>query len=705
MKTVRRTTVAAAVRSGVLLGLFGLGCQAHAAVHALLIGITDYKQGNISDLQGPANDIMLMEGLLRERFNVPESNIKLLKNATHTQIEQAFKELTERVQADDQVYIHYSGHGSYYKAPTAAKEKDEQDQTWVSYGARWPNSQGKDAHDVLDKEIGTWRMALQKKTRDVVMVSDSCHSASVTRDVQVGARSSDGVLKEHPLRSQFTEKIDFTMKTRQPDSTLKNEEVGLFIGAARDIESAVELDPETNGPCSDPKRCYGVFTWNWAKALETSQPGESWGDVYQRAVANIESNTKVLQRPQMEGAANRAVFAAQFAKLTPTVPVQAVKDGNVVIGAGRLSGLTVGTELGDARPDGAKALRLEVTSVMASSAQAKLLEGSVEKGQLLKVSKYNSVEKRIPLYVGGPQVAGVDAALADRVKKAIEQARSTTLQNFDLVDKPEDADWKLLLVRPRNSASAGFASLPEHVNCTSAPCAEPELWVVRNGQLMHSKMRFPMNDEKAQLPRLLDNLGAFAKAAEVRGIASRGNVTPLKLMVSVLRPPAGSEDSCKQGANGKPGWTTLPPKPLAELSNKDIQFNDCLSFTIENKAQTTWYGYVLSVDPNFGINRVWPTARMNPDTARIAGDKSYAVDSRFYRLDSVGNETLLFIASEKQTPMDGLTDGGMRGVMTKNPLMRLTRMAVLTRSVEGDTEEGDWGAQSVSLDVPAKPAR
>ena len=166
--------------------------NAQAAIHALLIGITDYRPAAIADLQGPANDIQLMNDVLVDRFNVPTANIKLLRNGTHTQIRAALAELTAKVGKGDQVYIHYSGHGSWSRSPLAI-ERRGQDETWVSYGARATGGQSDDAYDVLDKEVGTWLMALHKVTDHVVLVSDSCHSASMSRDVQFGARSADGL--------------------------------------------------------------------------------------------------------------------------------------------------------------------------------------------------------------------------------------------------------------------------------------------------------------------------------------------------------------------------------------------------------------------------------------------------------------------------------------------------------------------------------
>ncbi|MFM2065989.1 MAG: hypothetical protein RLZZ584_898, partial [Pseudomonadota bacterium] len=482
---------AAACALTLSLGLAG-HADADAAVHALLIGITDYKAAGISDLQGPANDIQLMNDVLVDRFKVPTANIKLLRNGTHTQIRSAFAELAAKVHKGDQVYIHYSGHGSWYKSPLAS-ERRGQDETWVTHGARAPGSQGDDAYDVLDKEVGTWMKALHEVTDHVVLVSDSCHSGSMTRDVQVGARASDGVAEVHPLRSKLPDVIDL------------DDRKGVRIGAAREFESAVELDPVTNARCVDPRRCYGVLTWHWAQALRSSRPGESWGDVYNRALAAIEATPQVVQRPQKEGHVEVAVFDGKFAPLTHTVPVRSVEaDGSVQLGAGRLAGLTEGSELVSVVPEGQTPARLAVTSVSAATAQAKPLAGTVSAGAQLKVAKYKEVESRISLYVGGPQARGVDAALAARVRQAIEQARSVTLQGFDLVDQPEAAQWQLALIRPvAPTTDPKAGSLPGHVTCQTQPCTGTELWVLNDrGQLMHPRMSFSMAEPDKKLPDL-----------------------------------------------------------------------------------------------------------------------------------------------------------------------------------------------------------
>ncbi|MEN8220215.1 MAG: caspase family protein, partial [Pseudomonadota bacterium] len=120
--------------------------------HALLIGIENYNHPKITNLEGAINDVKLMQGVLRTRFDFQDDDFITLLNeqATHTCIENAFKTLIKRVRSNDFVYIHYAGHGS--QTPDLnGDERSGQDQTWVSFGTRQPGRKNeKDNYEVLD---------------------------------------------------------------------------------------------------------------------------------------------------------------------------------------------------------------------------------------------------------------------------------------------------------------------------------------------------------------------------------------------------------------------------------------------------------------------------------------------------------------------------------------------------------------------------
>jgi hypothetical protein len=647
--------------------------QAQAAVHALLIGVGDYsKSQGMQSLQGPVNDVRLMKEVLSQRFKVPDSQIQVLTNeqATHSQIERAFEQLIGRVQKGDQVYIHYSGHGSWAEAPRTGPnaEPTGQDQTWVSYGARARpgiDANDKDNLEILDKEISHWLHRLHERTDDVVLVADSCHSATSTRDDQRGKRSAPKAIAQHPLRAKYPK--------REPLKT------GVRIGAARDSESAVEVDPVGRGPCLSPEGCYGVFTWHWVQALRKSKPTDSWGSVFARAKAGMLSVPQVSQEPQIEGDhSRRAVFGGQFVEGPALVPVRTVIGSRLELGGGQLLGLTAGSILrgsGDAR--------VEVTRVSAAGAEGKLLQGSAAKGDVLEVVEIKASDDKIRLFIGGAQVAGSDAALAARVRDSIEKALPFALKNFTLTTNRAEADWRLDLGRGRDGG--------------------PELTVLSpQNELMHALMRFPLAQADTELPRLINNLASLELTRKLRGIAATGNATPLSPEVVVLRPAPGNVDSCIDGLEGGKGWQRSAPRPLQELTSRDVQVRDCLAFRMANSADKPWYGYVLAADPRLKLDSVWPVAGLQDDDARMKPKAVTEIDGSALRIGEAGMYSLVFIASERPTPTTGLQQAGLRGDGGGgSPLLNLLRGGVATRNVESRIDIGRWGALTLDLNVAA----
>jgi hypothetical protein len=224
--------------------------------HALLIGIEKYNHPKIDDLKGSINDVKLIQGVLRDRFKFKNSDFIVLLNqeASHSSIEAAFKKLIQRIKPNDLVYIHYSGHGSQ-TTDLNGDERSGLDQTWVSYGTRQAGRENeKDNYDVLDDEINAWLAAIYTKTKHVIFVSDSCHSATVSRGNMPVSRGL-----ERDVRSHLLGEINYTKL---------DELQGIHIGAARNKEYAAETD-------GDDGKNYGLFTWHWAKALQQAQIGDT----------------------------------------------------------------------------------------------------------------------------------------------------------------------------------------------------------------------------------------------------------------------------------------------------------------------------------------------------------------------------------------------------------------------------------------------
>ena len=99
--------------------------------YALLIGIDRYEPNPYyKNLKGCVRDIDLVANYIQNTLDVPKEQIWKLTSPfeetntlaafrsaqkeakpTYANIVQAFKEITDKAQSGEQVYIHYSGHG------------------------------------------------------------------------------------------------------------------------------------------------------------------------------------------------------------------------------------------------------------------------------------------------------------------------------------------------------------------------------------------------------------------------------------------------------------------------------------------------------------------------------------------------------------------------------------------------------------------
>lgn len=139
------------------------------AKHALCIGINDYP-GTGSDLAGCVNDANDWAKALQKRgFTV---SALLDKKATGQAIRDAIKSTLAKAKEDDIVAIQYSGHGSFVPDEDG-DEADGTDECLCPYDI---SNNG----PITDDELYDLYSAREQNVK-VLMISDSCHSGTVTR--------------------------------------------------------------------------------------------------------------------------------------------------------------------------------------------------------------------------------------------------------------------------------------------------------------------------------------------------------------------------------------------------------------------------------------------------------------------------------------------------------------------------------------------
>jgi len=148
---------------------------------ALLIGINYIDATSQYRLNGCINDAINVEKLLIDAYNYDMNNIKLLRddiyywtNDLYPSTKNITRELNNILQIsndDDEIWIHYSGHG-YYSTDNNSDETDKKDELIVSV-----NEQGH-LNVLLDDELHEIFSKYNKNT-NIFMVFDCCNSGTI----------------------------------------------------------------------------------------------------------------------------------------------------------------------------------------------------------------------------------------------------------------------------------------------------------------------------------------------------------------------------------------------------------------------------------------------------------------------------------------------------------------------------------------------
>ena len=170
-----------------LLLSFSFLSVAQAADKALVIGIGTYA--NLPEkmfLEGPKNDVPLIEKLLKEKLGYSADSIRVLRDeqATRAAILASIDEwLVNGTQPGDRVYFYFSGHGLQVK-DVSGDEEDGLDEALSTYDI--VAGDGDWSNVILDDEIDV--MLAKLKDRAVTIVIDACHSGTISRSLstQVG---------------------------------------------------------------------------------------------------------------------------------------------------------------------------------------------------------------------------------------------------------------------------------------------------------------------------------------------------------------------------------------------------------------------------------------------------------------------------------------------------------------------------------------
>ncbi len=88
-----------------------IGVLQKRTYHALIIGINDYTDESITDLDMPVQDAEALKATLAEMYTFDEENITVLLNPKREEIISTLDQLTQVVKDTDNLLVFYAGHG------------------------------------------------------------------------------------------------------------------------------------------------------------------------------------------------------------------------------------------------------------------------------------------------------------------------------------------------------------------------------------------------------------------------------------------------------------------------------------------------------------------------------------------------------------------------------------------------------------------
>jgi len=159
---------------------------------ALIIGVNQYPDSVIHDLDEPVNDAASLAKTLVGRYTFDASNVYFLKNATRENIIDAFDMLTKKVTKNDNVIIFYAGHG-YWNPETELGY-------WLPSESKSSSSANWLANSTIRDYVGAI------KSKHTLLIADACFSGGIfkTRKAFSDAPNSINKLYELPSRKAMT---------------------------------------------------------------------------------------------------------------------------------------------------------------------------------------------------------------------------------------------------------------------------------------------------------------------------------------------------------------------------------------------------------------------------------------------------------------------------------------------------------------------
>ena len=160
--------------------------------YALLIGIQDYEDPDILDLDNPVSDATALYDVLTQKYTFEPENTILMENPSRDEIYDRLDELSAKITEKDNLLIFYAGHGYW--------DKDAEIGYWLPSDAE----EGKKRDWMRNSAVTEYVREI--KSHHTLLVTDACFGGSIfkTRKAFKDASMAINKLYDLPSRKAMT---------------------------------------------------------------------------------------------------------------------------------------------------------------------------------------------------------------------------------------------------------------------------------------------------------------------------------------------------------------------------------------------------------------------------------------------------------------------------------------------------------------------
>jgi hypothetical protein len=531
----------------------------------------------------------------REAADEPSGILKLVdEQATREEILKAFRtHLVENqnIRQGDIVVVYYSGHGSYVKDMNGDEESGY-DQTLVPYDAG--RARPEDVRDVTDDELALLLDNLSLRTQNINLFFDSCHSGTVTRDLQDALEpNAEGLARwiepwEDDVPLQVGLPVGEGVRGMGPSEWLPLSEGYILIAGCQADERSREYSFST-GILPLPRKWHGALTYYLLQALGEVGPDTTYYDIWDNVRTKVTSKNST-QHPQIEGAFERKVFGGAAAPRQRYITVTEKTGDEVTLAAGLVNGATAGSRFA-IYTQGTQTFDDPASSV----AIVKLVQmdafmsvGKIETGDVTRVTVGASAVE-IEHDYGSMQMA-VRVLGDDPVLNAVHQriVGSRLLRLVTTDEEPATATVRL-----------GYPLLPDGQKDASTG---QKLHILGGGGFPLVEPVVPDGDGPTTLCDKLEHIAKYSNILAIRNMDPRSQLKD-KVQLRLLKVVG-------QDANGQDQL-----EPVERSTGGDIRLTvgDRVVLAVENLSNQPLHVTILDCDTEFQVQPIFPPATASDD--------------------------------------------------------------------------------------------